>query len=271
MPKLYKDEQARRLAQYNNKRAKYFASIGQPLRIPAEPVINHVRYLKSMGMSNTQIARAAGVSTSSISDFNLGRRKTGVPVKYAEAGNAKKILAVKFTPPPTSKSGAQMDATGTRRRLQALTAKGFPLYILGEYSGKQFVQLNEIQLGTRRNRTHVAYAVRQEIAALYEKLADVDPWDLGLTARSIHRAQTAARSHDWAPPMCWDEDTIDDPNAIPEWTGDCGSASGYRIHVRDDIPVCPPCRVAMNEYRAEEKERAAERKRASRATKETNE
>src|SRR5690606_31398529 len=42
----------------------------------------------------------------------------------------------------------------------------------------------------------------------------------------------------------WDPDTIDDPDAYPEWTGACGTHRGRLIHKREGTPVCGPCKAA---------------------------
>jgi hypothetical protein len=50
-------------------------------------------------------------------------------------------------------------------------------------------------------------------------------------------------------PDHWDDDTIDDPNAVPEYTGRCGSIVGALIHLRESIPMCPPCEQSIDNKR----------------------
>ena len=53
----------------------------------------------------------------------------------------------------------------------------------------------------------------------------------------------------------WDDDTIDDPAAFPDWTGKCGTPDGYDAHYKMKIlPSCQPCRDARAAYRKEQKE-----------------
>ncbi|MEU6707865.1 helix-turn-helix domain-containing protein [Streptomyces wuyuanensis] len=101
--------------------------------------------------------------------------------------------------------------------------------------------LNGLVLGAR-GRQFVLAATAEAAATLYDKYQHVDPRDVGRDERWIKAAKTRAVQHGFAPPWCWDEDTIDDPNAIPEWTGACGTARGYAIHQRDGIPLCRACR-----------------------------
>lgn len=71
------------------------------------------------------------------------------------------------------------------------------------------------------------------------------------TALSIAKTKARARRQRWAPTWAWDGDTLDDPDASPEWTGACGTAEGYRIHIRETIfegnplPLCDRCREVV--------------------------
>lgn len=44
-------------------------------------------------------------------------------------------------------------------------------------------------------------------------------------------------------------DTIDDPAAFPDWTGQCGTAAGYSAHSRHHVPYCDPCRRAWTAHK----------------------
>lgn len=46
----------------------------------------------------------------------------------------------------------------------------------------------------------------------------------------------------WAPVGAWDEDTLDDPDAAPDWTGRCGTPGGAEAHRRRGTPTCQACR-----------------------------
>lgn len=95
-----------------------------------------------------------------------------------------------------------VDATGTRRRLQALGAIGWSKTELGAKVGVTGMAVNQW-----RTRDRVQVATAQRVAALYAELSDIP----GTNERS---RQYAARAG-WVPPIGWDDDTIDDPTAQP--------------------------------------------------------
>lgn len=97
-----------------------------------------------------------------------------------------------------------IDPTGTRRRIQALAAIGWParevLARIG-WSGTP----GSLMYGSRRIHRTTATS----IAAVYDQL-----WG---RPGGCNRARAAARRNGWAPPLAWDEETIDDPAATPNW------------------------------------------------------
>lgn len=151
--------------------------------------------------------------------------------------------------------GPRIPATGSRRRLQALIAEGFSYRILISELGIANPQwLHEFCKRDIRF-THIPFA--QRVDEVYAKLQLAKPEDFGLIDFQIRRAKRTAVRHNWGNVMCWDDDTIDDPNAIPEWTGLCGSTKGWDIHMRENIPVCTPCQSAVNSFRGPQYAQAA--------------
>ncbi|MGW2207146.1 hypothetical protein [Streptomyces sp. NPDC001774] len=128
--------------------------------------------------------------------------------------------------------GALRDAAGTRRRLQALRVKGFGNIPLAAMLNVAPEAISDMVRSTRQSVYHSTWA---EVVDVYDKLADVDPIEYGLTETAVKRAITEARHRGWAPPECWDDDTIDTPDAFPEWTGACGSVTGYYLHLKHHI------------------------------------
>jgi len=91
---------------------------------------------------------------------------------------------------------AYIDATGTRRRIQALIANGWTTDLLGS---RLDITGNAVSQLARRRLTHPRTAAR--VRALYEALADRrGPSDYNVTA-SMKRG--------WLPPIWWDDETID--------------------------------------------------------------
>lgn len=93
-----------------------------------------------------------------------------------------------------------MDATGTRRRIQALAAIGWPLR---ELATRLDVLPSAVNHWTRRPLVHRSTAVK--VAELFEQLS--------MTLGPSARARTCAQKAGWPPPLAWGED-IDDPDAV---------------------------------------------------------
>lgn len=102
-----------------------------------------------------------------------------------------------------------VDATGTIRRLQALTAAGWSSRELGQQLGMSKTATNKVRGdATTQRRVHRDTAAR--VAYLYSKLADARP-----TGRYQLRSELYAQRLGWAAPWQWTDGTIDEPDAEP--------------------------------------------------------
>lgn len=196
------------------------------------------RHLKTLhdhhGMTIEEMAHAAGMSNGMIHAHMRGTREK------INRNNMARILAIR--PTPSVNKGGFIDSLPTRRRLGALTASGFPMIWLVPRTGISHNSLARIQ----RGQALVFAETARSIAEVYELYADKDPLDFGITQNAAGVASHYARKRGHVPSHCWDSDTIGDPNAIPEWTGACGTERGYRIHQDNKIPMCAPCRAARS-------------------------
>lgn len=168
--------------------------------VPTEPVARHIDALVADGMPLREIATAAGVSHSSV--YRVRKHP------YMRAAVAQKIMRVRGrAPAPRS----LVDATGTRRRLQALVRIGWTNEELVDRlgSGTRYVS-------TLLTAERVFEETRVAVAALYEELWDVTPPD----TFGSRRAKLRAERNGWVGPLAWDDDTIDDPNAKPDTDGE---------------------------------------------------
>lgn len=95
-----------------------------------------------------------------------------------------------------------VDATGGRRRIQALAAIGWSL---AEQSALMGLERSAAHAITTRSWLWPGTAER--IRALYDKLA--------MTPGPSVRARNEAARRGWFPPLAWDDDAIDDPAARP--------------------------------------------------------
>lgn len=235
-------------SRYDENRAKAItAGTWQPW-VDADPVRVHIRHLQSCDMGLRAIATAANLDRKRLQAVLNGRPERGTPPqKQVRPAIAAAVLAVEPTL-DTLGGSTVIDATGTRRRLQALGARGWPQHHLAVRLG-----MTDSNYGETRDRDRVIVRTARAVRGLYDGLWRLDPREHGVDARAFSRARNHAAAERWAPGGAWDDDTIDDPAAFPDWTGRCGSPEGYRDHHRFNIPLCDPCRVARAEQRREQR------------------
>ncbi|MFE5368122.1 hypothetical protein [Streptomyces mirabilis] len=222
---------------YARRRHKLKAyGLWQPF-VDAEPARQHLRALKEYGVSAQRISEVSGLHPAVIGgilyDFGDHKRRERIRTETAAA-----IFAVQ----PRFEyihDRHVIDGTATRRRLQALAAIGFPFRRLGEH-----LPLHPVQVGHTARSEKVQAGTHRAVAAAYKKLAHQNPTEHGIRPGTALKIRRYAQAQGWAPPIAWDDDTIDDPNAHPDWTGHCGSDRGYWMHQRQQLPMCARCEKA---------------------------
>lgn len=240
---LRKLDKARRVARYRGK--PYMVTHAE-----AEQAFALIRHCRRMGMPNRTIADQVGISESNISQMANGVRyqnRGGEPVRQMWRTTWEKVMTLKFEAP--TKAGARIDATGARRRMQALSCLGFSHAFMAEWLDIQKPCVWRICAPDRAK--WVYFNTHRDVIHMYDKLYESSPADHGVKAGYMHRAQAEAKAKGYAPPGCWDMDLLDDPDAIPEWTGECGTHYGASLHRKYGIPMCDPCRLAKLARREE--------------------
>lgn len=178
--------------------------------VDAAPARLHVQALMEFGIGWKRIAAIAGVPTGVLTKLLYGDPQRGLaPFKQIRPKNATALLKVEPTMGNLG-SVAAIDATGTRRRLQALVASGWP-------QARLAARLNMTPgnfSGTMR-RPQVTVRTARLAAALYDELWREDPRAHGVDNQAYSRARNHASTRAWAPVGAWDDDTIDDPQAQP--------------------------------------------------------
>jgi hypothetical protein len=208
--------------------------------VDAEPARQHARQLMAGGVSIKRLALAAGVGQATVTGI-LYRRATNRPrATRIRQVNADRILAVQAQDIVTGR----VEATGTRRRLQALMAAGWPLYRVAPYIDRHPHYVTEI---LRCNRVYSTTA--HAVAVAYNQLWNQDPATRGVLPGTAKRVRNYALANSWAPPAAWDDDQIDNPAAAPEWTGHCGSDRGWWTHRLQSLPMCPHCEEAHGQWK----------------------
>lgn len=168
------------------------------------------------------------------------RFATDRPLLQCQEATARLILETQFTTADVDR----VKPVGIRRRLQALARAGFTSTLIAAEIGGDSRNVYGLTVG-RRGQGHVSPETARRIADAYEEMHLRDPVsDYGGNPQACTRVRRIAERKGFAPHICWDSDTLDDPEAFPEWTGACGTARGRRIHAREQIPVCDPCRLA---------------------------
>ena len=104
-----------------------------------------------------------------------------------------------------------VDATGTHRRLDGLMAIGWSLPRLEREGGFADWSLRDL-----KKKRRVYRKTAEAVTALYDRLSLTPPTCTTKEERlSVARAVSTARRNGYAPPMAWDDDTIDDPAGKP--------------------------------------------------------
>jgi hypothetical protein len=209
--------------------------------VDAEPVRRHVLNLQSAGVSIVRIAEHANISFAILSHLLYSRGSARPASQQIRLVNARRILSVRAEDVATG----YVNPTGTHRRLQALMANGWPQLRLGPHASLHPVYINAVL-----KQTSVYGTTAANVAAAYDRLWNQDPRQHGVSTGTWKKVRGIAHARGWAPPGAWDDDTIDDPAAHPEWTGYCGTDRGWWTHKRQHLPMCPRCEEAHQEWLA---------------------
>lgn len=108
---------------------------------------------------------------------------------------------------------SSIDSTGTYRRVQALATLGWArarLAVELEMSVANF----KARLRGRGGRVSARFA--RMVASLYDRLWDQRPESHGVPGWIADRVRRCAAEDGWSGPLAWDDDTIDDPSAVPQ-------------------------------------------------------
>ncbi|HOW94059.1 MAG TPA: hypothetical protein PLF91_06175 [Mycolicibacterium fallax] len=180
----------------------------ETLYTDAEPVRTHVRNLQAVGLGLRRIAELAGVHRSQLTSLLNGRPHRGTgPSRQVNRDLAAKILAVPVPDIPhrLAADRHRIPGIGTTRRLQALVAFGYTQSDLCSRLGMSATNGTCLFSGTRGL---VTATTARKIEALFDALQ--------LIPGPSDRARQRAARRGWAPPLAWDEDTIDNPDARPD-------------------------------------------------------
>ncbi|MEU9323258.1 hypothetical protein AB0D91_05500 [Streptomyces canus] len=213
----------------------------------AAPVREHVLAIKASGMGLASIVKHTGVSIGSLEHLLYGN--DGYPPALKIRTESAQTLLAYWPALDDYEDGAVIDGTGTRRRMQALAVAGWPSKAI-----HQRVNIGGAQTFERlRYRTKVTARLARAVRDFYDEVSAKTAEDYGVESWCAARSRTYATRYQWAGPEAWDPETIDDPDAHPDWTGHCGSDHGWWMHTINNIPTCPRCDEAHAAWIAERK------------------
>jgi hypothetical protein len=189
------------------KKWKFHRDNGRSGFIPAERVIRYVWRLRYAGVTDAEIREQARLSPPHL--YQIIR--TGAPVRHSTAARIFAIPVPDTTNTP-SRNGAFVPSLGTMRRLQTLTAEGWPA--------------RELERRLNVGNGYVAYLIRESgdtvrlftaaaIRGLYGHLEGLAPEAHGVPRSAAQSARNRAAKKGWATAAYWDADDFDNPDFTP--------------------------------------------------------
>lgn len=195
----------RAMSQYRSaKRAAVEAGTWKPYA-DATPIRAHLAVLREAGIGYKRAARLAGVSETSVLRLLVGGPHGKPRREQIRTVTADALLALR--PDPARQApGLCVPVLGTLRRIQALCAMGWSLTAQADRIGWTVANYQAIF-----RREQLQKKTTDTISDLYEKLSGTPaPPGYGATL-----ARKNAGRRGWFPPLAWDDDTIDVPDAFP--------------------------------------------------------
>jgi hypothetical protein len=179
--------------------------------VDAAPARAHIEALRGAGIGVDQIARLAGISSSHVRELVPHGRTGRKPIQRVRSETAQRLLGVAVADANRA-SRSHVDATGTRRRLQALVAIGWTHTAVAAELCRSTTSLTRSMTSEA-----VTASTARQVRDLYERLWDKQPHHDTIDQLStINATRALAASHGWSPPMAWDDiDTDPSPCVDP--------------------------------------------------------
>lgn len=171
----------------------HFNRTGSHGHVDAQPTRDRITLLRARGYGLRRLSAIAGISVPTL----LCAHDT------VQARTEKIIMAVPVPAEVTSGQG-KVSAIGTRRRVQALVALGWTQRVIAERVG---VTDRALSVAIRKSD--------ENLSDLAAKTGNVYR-ELCMTLGPCNRSRIRARKLGFAPPLAWDDDSIDDPDAKPD-------------------------------------------------------
>ncbi|MBO0676885.1 hypothetical protein JRC04_05370 [Mycolicibacterium sp. S2-37] len=162
----------------------------------AKPVAEYIAQLSEAGIGSVRLAKLSGITVDTILRIKKQKRVLSDTARYIFA------VPLPSSPHAQASDGRLIPSIGTQRRLQALQRHGYSLRWLS-----QQCTLTEDVLSRINRRAWITAKSARTVEELFRKYQ--------LTFGGDVRAANRAARRGWAPPLAWDEDSLDDPEAEP--------------------------------------------------------
>lgn len=206
-----------------------------PPRVDAGPAREHLRALLDAGCGLERVSEASGVGRGVLADLAYGRRGKARKQRSAMTIRADHAARLLSTTVGDVERGL-VNATGTRRRLQALVTIGWTQTELAHRLGVLVTNLNKTITG---RHPVVLASTAHNVADLYDRLSMTPK-----TGTWANHARKIAAEHGWMPPLAWDDiDNDPSPPVAPDSGADDELAISYAC---EGLPV----KLTLTERRA---------------------
>jgi hypothetical protein len=161
--------------------------------------VDRIRGWLAAGFTDDWIASACGINKWQVHRI-AARTRRGQPSTLFH-GTTRLVLAADIR----DGDSGMAPALGLTRRLQALVALGYTQDHVSAATGISQGLLSRITRGLANRSTARNW---HAMVAYYDEVS--------MTPGPSSTARANARKRGWVPPLAWDDDTIDDPNARPD-------------------------------------------------------
>lgn len=216
---------------------------GTPILVPLAPVVKRLRELEPY-VPLVQVARDCGVPEDTMRRwvYKSPRKKDAKCHRmYAD-----RIMAYEL--PEEATTSAQR-ILGAQRMTRGIARRGFSAPYVCSLMGMDYDGFRNIVCDAPRVKRGFSAAAYAELKRVVSKLETQDPYDV-LPARNVNTVKGKARSAGWVDIGAWDLETIHLEKSRPDFTGHCGTLSGFVIHLREGEQPCDRCFEQNNGERA---------------------
>lgn len=209
---------------------KWHAAGYRSYRPAKEALAIYLEIKERTKMNDRQIAAAAGFTHTR----NLSKLKTGEHERV-QGGTYRRLVALR----DSTSAPVRVPAVGAQRRIHGLHRMGWTRAVI-----KQRLGFQTDHLGALDPAGLIPVEMHQKIVALYDELSMIP----GPSERARNDAQKLGK----APPLAWDDDTIDDPKAKPNLTGGYRQVPGYIDHAKVVRRLRGDKSIRLNKHEATE-------------------